>query len=78
MGELAIFSSILTVLTTPFAFAEFAVPDQIVVASLSTTFIAVAPLWKTNYCLRVKPVKDQLSIATTFCLQPILPFSLPA
>jgi hypothetical protein len=62
MGELATFSSILTVLTTPFALAKFAVPDQIPVESLSTTFIAVAPLWKTSYCLNVKLVKTNCQL----------------
>ncbi len=60
MGKLVTLGSVLTVLATLFALVlKFAMPGQIVVAALSTTFIAVA-FWKINYGFRANDVNDWL------------------
>jgi hypothetical protein len=71
MGKLVNLSLVLTNLPTPFDLApKLAPPGQIVVASPSTTFIAVAP-WKTNHYTEHLSTSNQLQ--QDVCAQPLLP-----
>jgi len=70
MGESVNFSLVLTILVALFALApKLVIPGQIVVASLSTTFIAVV-FWKTSHYLSAKHTAICYQLQKTFCAQP--------